>query len=33
MGDRPLLGTALLDGYNLNIDFLDRGDVRIQRCP
>jgi clan AA aspartic protease len=32
MGDPPLLGTALLDGYNLDIDFLDRGDVRIQRC-
>lgn len=32
MGNPPLLGTSLLAGYNLSIDFLDRGDVQIQRC-
>lgn len=33
IGDRPLLGTALLDGFNLNIEFSARGVVLIQRCP
>jgi clan AA aspartic protease len=33
IGDRPLLGTALLDGYNLNIDFIANGIVQIQPCP
>src|SRR6266568_1179111 len=33
IGDRPLLGTALLDGYNLSVDFVASGDVRIQACP
>jgi clan AA aspartic protease len=33
MGDRPLLGTALLAGYNLSADFVAGGDVRIQTCP
>ncbi len=33
IGDRPLLGTALLDGYTLCIDFVAAGDVRIQPCP
>ena len=30
MGDRPLLGTALLDGFNLDADFEDNGSVVIQ---
>jgi clan AA aspartic protease len=29
MGSRPLLGTALLTGYHLEIDFEDGGLVRI----
>ena len=29
MGQRPLLGTALLDGYNLNADFEDNGAVSV----
>jgi clan AA aspartic protease len=33
LGDRPLLGTALLDGYNLSVDFVAGGDVRIQSVP
>jgi clan AA aspartic protease len=33
LGDPALLGTSLLHGYNVNTDFLDQGDVRIQRCP
>lgn len=31
MGRRPLLGTALLDGFNLSADFADGGSVTIQR--
>lgn len=31
MGKRPLLGTALLDGYNLNADFEDNGTVAVTR--
>jgi clan AA aspartic protease len=31
MGKRPLLGTALLDGYNLNADFEDNGAVTVTR--
>jgi clan AA aspartic protease len=30
-GPRPLLGTALIDGYNLNADFEDNGAVTITR--
>jgi clan AA aspartic protease len=30
MGRRPLLGTALLDGYNLNADFEDHGALALQ---
>jgi clan AA aspartic protease len=30
MGVRPLLGTALLDGFNLNADFADNGDVTLR---
>ena len=30
MGKRPLLGTALLDGFNLNVDFEDSGAVTLQ---
>jgi clan AA aspartic protease len=33
MGRRPLLGTALLDGFNLNADFIDNGGVTIQALP
>jgi clan AA aspartic protease len=33
LGDRPLLGTALLDGYNLSVDFVTGGDVRLQSVP
>jgi clan AA aspartic protease len=33
MGRRPLLGTALLDGRRLSIEFLDGGDVRIEPYP
>jgi predicted aspartyl protease len=33
LGDRPLLGTALLDGYHLSVDFVAGGDVRIQSFP
>jgi clan AA aspartic protease len=33
MGLRPLLGTALLDGFNLNADFTDGGAVSLQRLP
>ena len=33
IGDRPLLGTALLDGYTLNVDFVVRGTVRIHAFP
>ena len=29
IGQRPLLGTALLDGFNLNADFTDGGDNPI----
>jgi clan AA aspartic protease len=31
MGQRPLLGTALLAGFNLNADFVDNGALAIQR--
>ena len=31
MGRRPLLGTALLDGFNLNADFEDNGTVILKR--
>lgn len=31
MGQRPLLGTALLDGFNLNTDFADNGSVVLRR--
>jgi len=31
MGQRPLLGTALLNGFNLNTDFMDNGAVILQR--
>lgn len=31
MGQRPLLGTALLAGCNLNADFVDNGPVSVQR--
>lgn len=31
MGKRPLLGTALLDGYNLNADFEDNGSIVVTR--
>jgi clan AA aspartic protease len=30
MGNRPLLGTALLDGFNLNADFADNGPVALR---
>ena len=33
MGDRPLLGTSLLDGFNLSVDFADGGAITIQRLP
>lgn len=33
IGDRPLLGTALLDGHNLSVDFVSGGHVRIQPYP
>jgi clan AA aspartic protease len=33
MGQRPLLGTALLDGFNLNVDFIDNGPATLQRLP
>ena len=31
MGNRPLLGTALLDGFNINADFADNGTLTLQR--
>jgi clan AA aspartic protease len=31
MGQRPLLGTALLDGFNLSADFADNGPVVLRR--
>lgn len=31
MGRRPLVGTALLDGFNLNADFEDGGLLTLQR--
>jgi clan AA aspartic protease len=31
MGKRPLLGTSLLDGFNLNADFEDQGVATLQR--
>ena len=31
MDGSPLVGTALLDGFNLNVDFKDGGSVAIQR--
>jgi clan AA aspartic protease len=31
MGTRPLLGTALLDGFNLSADFEDNGTVTVTR--
>lgn len=30
MGSRPLLGTALLDGFNLSADFADNGPVALR---
>lgn len=30
MGRRPLLGTALLDGFNLNADFADNGPLVLR---
>lgn len=30
-GNRPLLGTALLDGFNLNADFADHRPLALQR--
>ena len=33
IGDRPLLGTALLDGYTLTIEFVATVTVRIQPFP
>jgi clan AA aspartic protease len=33
IGDRPLLGTALLDGHTLSIDFVASGTVRIHAFP
>lgn len=30
MGGRPLLGTALLDGFNLSADFADNGPVTLR---
>jgi clan AA aspartic protease len=33
MGRRPLLGTALLDGHTLKIDFVDNGEVSIRPRP
>ena len=33
MGHRALLGTALLEGKRLCIDFRDGGKVRIEDCP
>ena len=33
IGDRPLLGTALLDGYTLTIDSVASGTLRIQPFP
>jgi clan AA aspartic protease len=29
----PLAGTALLKGYNLNVNFVDGRDVIIEACP
>lgn len=29
MGSRPLIGTALLEGYHLSIDFCDGGTVLV----
>lgn len=29
MGNRPLIGTALLEGYHLSIDFYDSGTVLV----
>jgi clan AA aspartic protease len=31
MGNRPLLGTALRDGFNINADFADNGPLSLQR--
>ena len=31
MGKRPLLGTSLLDGFKLEVEFTDGGPVRIAR--
>jgi clan AA aspartic protease len=31
MSGRPLLGTALLSGHNLNVDFVDRGALVLSR--
>jgi clan AA aspartic protease len=31
MGRRPLVGTALLDGFNLNADFADNGAIALRR--
>jgi clan AA aspartic protease len=33
MGQRPLLGTALLDGYRLTADFQDGGPVSLIALP
>ena len=33
MGRRPLLGTALLDGYRLTADFQDGGSVSLAALP
>lgn len=32
MGDRPLLGTALLEGLHLGIDFIEGGTVTLTPC-
>jgi clan AA aspartic protease len=33
MSGRPLLGTALLSGFNLNVDFVDGGTLVLSRLP
>ena len=31
MGNRPLLGTSLMDGFNVSADFADNGPLTLQR--
>jgi clan AA aspartic protease len=33
MSGQPLLGTALLSGFSLNVDFVDRGSLVLTRLP